>query len=194
MTYSTSLREIPSDARSVVPAEIDRDALTGLIGIGMLRELAEGRFSEARRHGYYASMIVAQIDGFQKLSEEQGSITTDDVVLSLAHLMRLCVRREDVVARVGDDRFVILMMHCDAENALAKADALRIAFHGLEPSGVECTASLGVVATSVVAGVSFDEVFNLAEGALGIASRSGGNRVALAEGDVAPLRRVVGIN
>jgi len=166
----------------------DRDALTGLLGPNLLRELAEGRFSEARRHGYFASLILARIDGLDALTSEYGPAIADDAVLSFSHLVRVCVRREDVLARIDEDRFVVLMMHCDAENATAKAEALRIAFQGLEPSGVKGSASFGVAATSVRPGIGFDDLMGLAAQALDHAVQSGGDRVEIAREDSAGKR------
>lgn len=170
----------------------DRDSLTGLLGPMMLRELAEGRFSEARRHGYFASLILARIDGLSDLRGEHGPLVAEDAVLSFSHLVRVCVRREDVLARVDEDRFVVLMMHCDAENATAKAEALRMAFQGLEPSGVKTSASFGVAATSVRQGIGFDDLMGLAAQALDCALQAGGDRVEIAR-ENAPGRRPIPI-
>lgn len=152
------------------------DPLTGLYSDRLLSDIADARLSEARRHGYQASVVQARIDDIASLQETYGRSTGDAVLRSAADLLRTCLRREDIVGRTGDGAFVILMMHCDGENAFAKADALRDALAQMEPEGVPVTASFGVASVAVKAPIDFGMMMDWAADALAEAQRDGANR------------------
>lgn len=152
------------------------DALTGLYADALLADIAEARLSEARRHGYHASVVKATVDALGELADSYGQSTGDAVVRNIADLLRTCLRREDIVGRTRDGAFVILMLHCDGENAFAKADALRDALAQMEPEGVPVTASFGVASASIRGPIDFPTLVGWADEALLEARRGGPNR------------------
>ncbi|MFO1319568.1 MAG: GGDEF domain-containing protein [Burkholderiales bacterium] len=163
-------------ATPVAHGDANVDPLTGLYSDRLLADIAESRLSEARRHGYQASVVKARIDDFAALADSYGRSTGDAVMRSAADLLRTCLRREDVVGRTGDGAFVVLMMHCDSENAFAKADALRDALAQMEPEGVPVTASFGVASAAVRPPIDFEMMITWAGDALNEAQRAGANR------------------
>ena len=60
-----------ADANHAIGTRLDQpvsiDRLTGVFSRHFLCELATARFSEARRHGYYASVVVLEVDRFAEL-------------------------------------------------------------------------------------------------------------------------------
>jgi two-component system cell cycle response regulator len=168
-------------ARTRIEQPVSIDLLTGVFSRQFLLDMAAGRFSEARRRGYTASVVVVEIDAFDDLVRTEGSAIGDEVLIDVADLLRTCVRREDVVARFGDGQFVVLMMHCDLDNAENKAESLRRAIEDSEPGGLPVTASFGVASAPVTAGVEFADLFDAADGALFLAREQAGNVVAVGE-------------
>lgn len=177
-----------ADANRAIGTRLDQpvsiDLLTGVFSRHFLCELATARFSEARRHGYYASVVVLEVDRFAELLGNEGQRAADEVLVNVAELLRACIRREDMVARFDAARFVVLMMHCDSENAMAKAEALRCAISDLEPAGIPVTASAGVASASVRGTVDLDALLEPATRALAEAQTHTGNAVVL--GRIAP--------
>lgn len=166
--------------RSPTPARgtaLSNDPLTGLYTRRFFMELGEARFSEARRHGYSCSLLFASLDRYDTMTDRDA----EESVIVFAELLRACIRREDIVARVGEGAFAILMLHCDIENAFAKAEALRTALAGMGLGADDTTASFGVTTTLVRSGLAVEAVLGVAAEAARMAAASGGDRVQILE-------------
>jgi diguanylate cyclase (GGDEF)-like protein len=104
-----------------------RDELTGLANRRYaLRQLA-ALISRARRHGQDLSVLVIDADRFKSLNDRHGHQAGDAVLTGLAARLAERVRREDVVARLGGEEFLVLLPDTDAEGAAAVAEDLRAA-------------------------------------------------------------------
>ncbi|MBI1395215.1 MAG: diguanylate cyclase [Betaproteobacteria bacterium] len=157
--------------------ESPTDSITGLYTRAFFLELAEARFAEARRHGYTSSLLIAQVDGYEQLSP----LRAEHSALVMTELLRACLRREDMLGRISASQFAILMLHCDAENACAKAEALRSALSGIDPASNGGSVSFGVASVAGRAGVSVENVLTRTSEATARASLDGGNRICLAD-------------
>ncbi len=173
--YITS--DIDTGARARPPFRIDElvafeaglEPLTSLYSAPLFAEIAEGRLSEARRHGFVASLILVDIDDFERIRDEHGRLVADAAMLSVAELLRRCLRREDMVSLRDGGTFQVLLMHCDGTGALAKSEALCAAIAALEPAGIRITASVGLASAVVNAGLSLGTLIERADEALGTA-------------------------
>lgn len=159
------------------------EPLASLYGMPLFNELAEGRFSEARRHSFIASLICIEMDDFESIRTRHGRLVADAAMLSVAELLRLSLRREDMVALTSDATFVILLMHCDGVSAHAKAESLRLAITSMDPTGTGLTVSAGVAAGFPGPGLRLELLMTRALQALESARESGGDCVRL---EVAP--------
>ena len=161
----------------LVAFEAGLEPLTSLYSAPLFGEIAEGRFSEARRHGFVASLLLVDIDDFDCIRDRHGRLVADAAMLAVAELLRNRLRREDMVALRDGGTFQVLLMHCDGTGALAKAEALRAAIAGLAPAGIPITASIGLASAAVSAGLSFDMLMERAGEALGTAWARGPDHV-----------------
>lgn len=157
--------------------EVGLDPLTSLYSPALFHELGETRFSEARRHGFQAAIMLVDIDEFARIRATHGTLVGDAVMIHVSELLRGVLRREDMIALGDDSTFQILLMHCDGENAMAKAEALRAAIATLDPAGVTVTVSIGVGAGSVKEGMRLSALIGRADRALTVARTGGRNRV-----------------
>jgi diguanylate cyclase (GGDEF)-like protein len=119
----------------LVAFEAGLEPLTSLYSAPLFGEIAEGRFSEARRHGFLASLLLVDIDDFDCIRDRHGRLVADAAMLAVAELLRNRLRREDMVALRDGGTFQVLLMHCDGTGALAKAEALRAAIAGAGACG-----------------------------------------------------------
>ncbi|WP_369600127.1 diguanylate cyclase [Hahella sp. SMD15-11] len=153
-----------------------RDPLTGLYNRNFLTESAALRISEARRHGHPLSILLADVDHFKKVNDTWGHDTGDRVLVEIGNYLRGQARKEDVVARMGGEEFMILLYHCSLENAVKRADFLRAGVEALQPDGRHVTMSVGV--TSLMnPGEDFQTLYKRADLALYEAKKRGRNRI-----------------
>jgi len=95
------------------------DPLTGLHNRRAWDQLLATEDQRCNRHGYDAVIFVIDLDGLKAVNDRFGHEKGDELIKSAAHALERCVRRTDVVARVGGDEFSILAVKCDA-NAAAR--------------------------------------------------------------------------
>jgi len=158
-----------------------KDQLTQLYNRHYLLEIAAKSINEAERFNDPLSIIVIDIDHFKKLNDTHGHQLGDQVLESVAELLKAEMRSSDVAARFGGEEFVLLLSHCALAEAQAKAEDLREKIQQLTPCDIEITASFGVSALESLTGEgSFDALFKLADHALYQAKDEGRNRVVVA--------------
>ncbi len=92
-----------------------QDALTGLPNRALLRDRFVVAASIARRNGSRTSVLVVNLDGFQKINVTHGTAVGDAALVMTAGLLRDRLRDVDTVARVSGDEFVVLV--CDLPTA-----------------------------------------------------------------------------
>ncbi len=95
------------------------DPLTGLHNRRAWDQLLATEDQRCIRHGYDAVVFVIDLDGLKAVNDRFGHEKGDELIKNAATTLERCVRRTDVVARVGGDEFSILAVKCDA-NAAAR--------------------------------------------------------------------------
>lgn len=93
------------------------DGLTGVANSRYFMELARREQRRARR--YRAPLTVAYVDlnDFSAINRTHGEEAGDQVLREVAHAIAASVREIDVVARMGDDEFAVLLPQADASGA-----------------------------------------------------------------------------
>ncbi|HET9626231.1 MAG TPA: diguanylate cyclase [Kofleriaceae bacterium] len=152
------------------------DELTGLPNRRALRARLELLSAEAAR-GRRFSLAVADLDGFKQINDTHGHATGDAVLAAVARTLTQCVRRNDLVARLGGEELCIVQADVDPEQMRMLTERLRAAVAAIrEP--VAITASFGVCHSSVTADPA--AMLDAADRAMYIAKRDGKNRVVVA--------------
>ena len=158
-----------------------RDPLTGLPDGRAFQILLESELSRARRHGVPLGLALVDLDRFGALNARYGRSTGDAVLSEVALVLRLALRESDLLARVGDDQFGVLLPETDLAPAQRCGERLRHAIeeHRFARAG-RITASIGVTA-SPRGGVESVELMASGDHALALAKKSGRRRVAASE-------------
>ena len=101
-------------SRKKTEAELEylslRDKLTDLYNRAFLESEME-RFEGGR--GYPVTIIAADLDGLKLANDTYGHKKGDELLTAASDLMRKCLRKEDILARVGGDEFIALMPATD---------------------------------------------------------------------------------
>jgi len=158
-----------------------RDPLTGLPDARAFQGLLESEISRARRHGVPLGLAFVDLDHFGALNARYGRPAGDGVLTEAALVLRLALRESDVLARVGDDQFGVLLPETDLAPAHRCGERLR---HALEEHRFarvgHVSASIGVTA-SPRGGIEGIELLASGDQALALAKKSGRRRVAAFE-------------
>lgn len=155
-----------------------KDAMTGAANRAeMDRVLAE--FVAAHRETKRpCSLIMTDIDRFKSINDTYGHQAGDQVIQSIAQMMKNFSRNGDLVARYGGEEFALLCADCDNATAAQRAEEVRIAFSLVRHAslGDRCvTASFGV--TEIQPGDTPETLIRRSDRALFQAKESGRNRV-----------------
>ena len=99
------------------------DALTGLANRAYLRSRVNALLQQPGRQ---IGVIVVDLDGFKRINDIAGHEAGDEVLRAVAQRMRRHVREGDVLARMGGDEFVAVLVGDDIADTLADtAERLR---------------------------------------------------------------------
>lgn len=135
-----------------------------------------------REHREFALVLLA-VDRIEVLRQQKGEGAVQQVMSTMAHLMRTNTRAMDVLSQLGDAKFAILLSGVGLATAHSRMEHLRraCATHVVvnEGQGFNFEVSIGVASFPHTAG-TLAELSTAAIRALGDARQRGGNRVALA--------------
>ena len=101
------------------------DQLTGLLNRSGFRAAAEREHALSLRTAVPVSLVVIDLDGFKAINDWRGHAAGDQVLVELADMWRLRLRRCDVIGRHGGDEFVLLLPATDHEQATLVISRLR---------------------------------------------------------------------
>lgn len=159
-----------------------RDELTGLPTraalLAMLDQLLAGE-----PHGSH-TLCYLDLDAFQQLETDYGHDAAESALISVVQELDTHARRGDVLARVDDDAFGLLLRDCTLENARPVADAL---LHTVQQARLVDAGAPGPQLSASIGLVSLDQVPNggvalqLGRQACLDAKEAGGNRVEIAD-------------
>lgn len=85
------------------------DGLTGLPDRFLLLDRLHQLVASARRDSRRVGVLVVGLNGYTAVSEAFGSAVGDRALVEAASRVRACVRESDTVARIGDDRFAVVV-------------------------------------------------------------------------------------
>jgi diguanylate cyclase (GGDEF)-like protein len=101
------------------------DQLTGLLNRSGFRAAAEREHALSLRTAVPVSLVVIDLDGFKAVNDWRGHAAGDQMLVELADMWRLRLRRCDVIGRHGGDEFVLLLPATDQDQATLVISRLR---------------------------------------------------------------------
>lgn len=156
------------------------DILTQLSNRMELLARLEDMLAHPARTGTRLAILYCDLDGLKPVNDRLGHAAGDDLIVQSAERIRRCVRRDDIVARIGGDEFVIALPgQNSAQDAAQVADKLLDAFrqpftvHGTQ---ITCTTSIGIAIADTATPTRPDDLLHRADHALYDAKRHGKNQ------------------
>ncbi|NTV65917.1 MAG: GGDEF domain-containing protein, partial [Oscillochloris sp.] len=158
--------------------EANEDSLTSLFNRRYVDRSLNDLTSRAVQSGQPLCAIMGDIDNFKQINDQFTHMLGNDVLRSVATLMRQATRDTDIVARYGGEEFLILLPNTALDEAVAVAEQIRslvesYAWLSLDPR-LNVSISLGVAALQ---GENAYQMIASADERLYAAKRGGKNRV-----------------
>jgi len=168
-----------------VPAlerQTEVDEKTGLFNHRYFTREMQGELNRANRFDRPMAVIMADLDLLRNINNTYGHLAGDEVLLSVAKILKRSVREYDVVARFGGEEFSILLPETTIETAFARAERLR---REIEAAEIAVPTSILPIKVTMSFGVAcregfdqpMDEIVHNADLALYKAKYCGRNRV-----------------
>lgn len=89
--------------------EAAHDTLTNLLNHRNARILIERILADRRENAY--SLILFDLDHFKDANDQYGHLFGDEVLKHVAHKLTENLRKDDIIARVGGDEFMVFVEH-----------------------------------------------------------------------------------
>lgn len=160
-----------------------KDSLTGLLKHSAIKEAVRREWGVAKRKGEVFCVAMLDIDHFKNVNDSFGHAIGDEVITSVATLLRKRLRNTDVLGRYGGEEFAVVMSNCGAAEAQQVLDDFRQRFQALKFSAdkvlFSATISIGVTEYRPGMDIDADGLLVSADKALYEAKTTGRNRLVI---------------
>mgnify|MGYP002351338979 FL=1 len=155
------------------------DPVTNLVNRRLIVSRIEQEKIRVERGAKPFTLIMVDIDNFKQTNDEFGHTCGDYVLVNMAELISLTLRKQDEVARWGGDEFLIMLPETDVEGAQVVAEKIRSKINDspfvYRETRIPVTVTLGVGACEPGMGVG--SCIRKADQALYYGKQTGKNRV-----------------
>lgn len=156
-----------------------KDSLTGLLQHAHIKERLGIELERNERAQQQVSVVMLDIDHFKKVNDSYGHLTGDQVITSLANLLKQQLRKTDMIGRYGGEEFLLVLPDCPIEKAFSIIDKLRESFaafpFNFDGKTFYCTFSAGIATGDQQ--LIPDQVIEQADQALYQAKTGGRNQI-----------------
>jgi len=159
------------------------DPLTGIANRRAFLQDGEARLKRRADDPRPLAVILLDLDNFKSINDRFGHAIGDRVLVRFAEVAGKCMRRADLLGRLGGEEFAAVLVDANRERAVAVAEQIRTSFadatYEVDGRPVVATVSIGIV-------VSYDAVLDIsallvqADHALYRAKDNGRNRTEVA--------------
>ncbi|MFC4158345.1 GGDEF domain-containing response regulator [Chitinimonas lacunae] len=157
------------------------DSLTGLLNHTSTKRVLDQAVSAAASDNGVLSVAMIDIDHFKKVNDTYGHPVGDQIIRSLAWLLKQRLRKTDIVGRYGGEEFLVGLPGTAADHAFEVLDRIRRDFsqikHPFNETWFNTTFSSGIASFPAIE--SSEGLVKFADEALYQAKRGGRNRVML---------------
>lgn len=157
---------------------IVKDSLTDLYNRRYCNQNLKNLSEQYIKTGEPYTLAIADIDFFKKVNDTYGHIAGDEVLVSVAQIMKKSMAGKGFAARWGGEKFLLVYTGCDMETTLTYLEMLVEAIREMrveyDDKAIKITISIGVATGN---GDSVDKVLCTADNRLYHAKKEGRDRV-----------------
>jgi diguanylate cyclase (GGDEF)-like protein len=155
------------------------DSLTGLSNHRSLMKRLDDEVARYKKQKSGFSVLVGDVDHFKQYNDAFGHPAGDEVLQTIAEIMRDSTRKVDCCARYGGEEFVIVLPDVAITEALDTAEHIRARVAAKKFNGRKITLSIGVAGFPEAADDA-EAIIAVADEALYQAKREGRDRTVRA--------------
>ena len=85
------------------------DHLTGLYNRSFTFDYINHKLQEAARQNQATAILFIDVDEFKQINDQFGHDVGDQVLVAIANALTDCLRKEDLVSRIGGDEFLVMI-------------------------------------------------------------------------------------
>lgn len=163
------------------------DQLTGLGNRTLLRERFAQEASRAQRAKRHLALCLIDLDKFKSVNDALGHALGDMLLVQVARRLEECLRRADVISRLGGDEFLVLLTDLERpQDTVRIADKVLGALtrpFSLEGHTVRISASMGI-GFFPEDGEDFDTLFRKTDTAMYAAKEKGRDKFMFFHGEM----------
>jgi diguanylate cyclase (GGDEF)-like protein len=156
--------------------------VTGLPRRDLLFRLGARELDLARRHSKPLCLLQLDLDNFSQINLRWGHKAGDQVLIDFCHLCESYLGEDDLLVRLYDEAFGLLLVNRNAEEAVAIGEELRLAAKRMlgifTESGYHLHLSGGLTCVSE-SDRDFTDIFTRSERALFLAKANGRDQISL---------------
>lgn len=124
---------------------------TGLYNSRYFEEALQKELSRAKRFNRPLTVVMADMDFLRQINNTYGHLAGDEVLLSVAQILKRSFREYDVVARFGGEEFAILMPEVSVYQAHSHINSIRST---IEKMSIMVSTSVSPIQTTISFGLS----------------------------------------
>lgn len=162
-----------------IEAEDGRDSVTRLLNRRYFPSVAKREIALAQRQHSAFALLLIEIDRFDRLRDDLGLDGGDAVLSGVADGLLDSVRAGDFVFRVGDARFLVLLVETSVDALSQVAEGLRQQVEGLRlrtPSRLSPSVTVSIGAALFDGHPDYQRLLDRADAALKAAQAAGPSR------------------
>ena len=158
------------------------DSLTGLYNRRYFFKRLTASVMGFKRHHRPFCVVMLDIDHFKKINDQYGHAAGDKVLCQVSTMMQELLRETDLLARLGGEEFVMLLVDTDLQGAKELAERIKANLAKLKVSykehSISVTISMGIT-NARINDINSDEVMFRADHAMYQAKSEGRNRIVI---------------
>jgi diguanylate cyclase (GGDEF)-like protein len=207
MNHQSSLQDRLEELErrnQLLEAEIERlqiykdyaytDALTEIPNRRFYYERLLQEVARARRNAHALTLALVDLDHFKDINEEVGHRGGDQVLKFFSQLLRVNLREEDILCRIGGDEFAIILPETTPDRAVVyfervkkKLDQIELSIDGRARLSLSFSCGLAAFKPEYLP----EDLIEEADHSLYSAKARGRNRVVAASASAALVSRAV---
>ncbi len=139
----------------------------------------------AQRNNYHVGIMMIDIDHFKHVNDTYGHHTGDEVLKSIALMIKSNIRSSDIVGRFGGEEFLVYLSPVNPDSLTEIAEKIRLSIEKSIEINVPTTVSIGVSSGLIKGGIekAVAKLIKRADTYLYVAKNSGRNKVVLSNKD-----------
>ncbi len=177
-----NLHEELMQANARLEVLASQDPLTLLLNRRALMAAFHRELLRARRQESPLTIVICDIDNFKQVNDRLGHAAGDEVLCAVARALSTSLRGSDIVARMGGDEFLMVLLDTNARGGVVVAERVQQCLRekkGMNSWPVPISLSFGIAEMDT--STSEETAISRADAALYAAKRSGGNQYRVAQ-------------